>query len=474
MLTIWCVSSHAQEKWDLRRAVDYAVSNNISVKRADLDVRLSELNYKLNKASRLPAANLGMNSGYRLGRSENPTTGVLEDNNFFNTGINVQSGVTLFNWFSIKHSIEAGRLSVEADKARAKKVQDDIALNVAVAYLQTLLAKEQVNITTVQVEQTKAQLEVTRKKVAAGTLPELNAAELEAQLARDSSSLITAQTNVQRQLLQMKALLNLDAGMAFDITAPPVESIPVENLADLQPEAVYNLAIHNLPQQRANELRLSAAFKNVEVARSSMYPTLSAFGNLYSNYVYFRKPIYAQVINGFQNTGLRVDAGNGIFYAVQSPVVTQGGKTGQYFTPQGFTNQLNANFGQGIGLSLQVPIANGRNARSSWDRSKLTVHQLRLQNEQDQQTLKQDIYEAYTDAIAAVQKYNASKKSVAAAEKAYSFAEKRYALALLSTYDLLNAQTSLLRARIDMLSAQFDYVFKMKLLEFYKGQGLKL
>jgi outer membrane protein len=102
------------------------------------------------------------------------------------------------------------------------------------------------------------------------------------------------------------------------------------------------------------------------------------------------------------------------------------------------------------------------------------VQQLQLQNEGEKQTLKQNIYRAYTDATAAIQKYNAARKSVTAAEKAYDFAQKRYNLNLLTTFDLVNTQNNLLRSRIEMLSAQFDYVFKLKLLEFYKGQGLRL
>ena len=88
--------------------------------------------------------------------------------------------------------------------------------------------------------------------------------------------------------------------------------------------------------------------------------------------------------------------------------------------------------------------------------------------------LKQDIYKAYTDAVAAMQKYNSDKRSVQTSEKAYDFAKKRYDLNLLSTYDLISSQNNVLRARIQALYSQFDYVFKMKVLEFYKGQGLKL
>jgi len=464
----------AQDKWDLTRLVAYAIDNNISVKQADLQIRYSELTLLQNRGSQIPTLNFGLNSGLNLGRRENPSTGILQDQKTFSTTTNLQSGVTLFNWFSIKNAIAASRLTIKADKAQSKKVQDDIALNVAVAYLQILLAKEQTNIAGLQVQQTLSQLDLTRKKVNAGALPELNAAELEAQLARDSSALITTEAAIQQSLLQMKVLLNLDASDTFDVVTPPVDKIPIETLADLQPEVVYNLAIKNLSQQEVTALRIESALKTVESVRGNMYPNISAFGSINSSYVYFRNAIYRQVLTGFQNSGLRVDAGNGTFFNVQAPNFTQGTKTGQYFTPDPFGQQLSANFGQGFGLGVQVPIFNGRSARTAWERSKLNVEQLQLQDQQEKQTLKQDIYRAYTDAIAAIEKFNASQKSVAAAQKAFDFAQKRYDLNLVSTYDLVNTQNNLLRARLEMISAQYDFVFKMKLLEFYKGQGLKL
>jgi outer membrane protein len=457
----------AQEKWDLQKCVSYAIANNISVKQADLQSRFSALDLNRNRLSQYPDLNLQTNGGYRFGRSENPTTGVLEDNNFFNSGFQLQTGVTLFNWYSKKYNIESSRLFYEADRAQIKKVQDDVALNVAVGYLQALLAKEQVNITMIQVQQTASQFEVTRKRVAAGALPELHAAELEAQLARDSSTLISAQAQVQQLLLQLKAILNLDAAVPFDIATPPVQMIPVEPLAELQPDAVYAAALKNLPQQKVNELRLQSNQVAVKAARGSMYPTLSAYGGLGSNFVNIQIPQQFEVVPN-KPTGATVQVG-GTTYSVLAPGLNV---TDMGVTPLG--KQVRNNFSQNIGLALNVPIFNGGALRTNWERSKLNVLNSELAIESANQTLKQDIYKAYTDAMASMQKFNANRKSVEAAQKAFDFSQKRYNLNLVSTYDLLNSQNNLLRARTEMLYAQFDYVFKMKLLEFYKGQGLKL
>ena len=476
LLTFLVVSiTSAQEKWGLLKCVQYAIENNISVKQADLQTRFAELTYKQGKQAQLPSLNFNNNYSFRLGRAENPSTGILEDNNIFNISFSLGSQVSIFNWFSQKNLIEANRLSLEAEKEQVKKVQDDISLNVAVAYLQILLAKEQANLTRVQVNTTSEQLKNTRKRVDAGVLPELNAAELEAQLSRDSSALITAEASVQTFILQMQALLNLDASVAFDIDTPPVDKVPVESLADLQPEAVYALALANLPQNKVIDLRIQSAKKSVESARGRMYPTIGGFVNLGTNYVKFKeRPIYNQVVTGYSTSLLRANAGGGVYLPVETPTTQQGTTVVSYFRPDKFGSQLNANFGQGFGVGLSVPIFNGGQARANWERTKLQVRQWELTKESDNQTLKQNIYRSYTEATSAMQKFNADKKSVQTSAKSLDYAQKRYDLNLLSTFDLINSQNNYLRAQIQALYSQYDYVFKMKLLEYYKGQGIKL
>ena len=460
-------SSYAQEKWDLRRAVEYAIANNISVKQADLQARFSELTFKQSKMSQYPGLNFSGSAGYSAGRNQDPTSFSLITTAYWFSNYQLQTSVDLFNWFSKKNTVAGNSLDLQASQAQVDKIKNDISLNVAVAYLQILLAREQAGIARLQVSQTLLQLESTRKQVDAGKLPELNAAQLESQLATDSSSLITAEGNIQQLTLQLKALLNLDAAAPFSVDTPPVETIPLESLADLQPEAVYASAIANLPQQKVNELRLQAAKKAVEATRGNMFPTFSLFGSLGTAY----NNRAQQIVSKTQiNPPIGLVSVNGTPYQVfpLQPFDQFSYGNISYFS------QLNQNFRQSIGIGLSIPILNGGSLRIGWERSKLTVRQWELTRELDNQTLKQDIYKAYTDAITALQKFNAGKKSVITSERAYNFSQRRYDLGLLSIYDLINSQNTMLRAKIESVSAQYDYVFKMKLLEFYKGLGLKL
>jgi outer membrane protein len=139
-----------------------------------------------------------------------------------------------------------------------------------------------------------------------------------------------------------------------------------------------------------------------------------------------------------------------------------------------FVDQLSDNFRQSVGLSLSVPIFNGGSLKSNYERSKLNISTIQLQKEQDNQKLKQDIYQAYTSALIAYQKFNASQKSIDINELNLSYAQKRFNVGMLGTFDLITTQNNLLRSKLEYVQNQFDYVFKMKVLEFYKGLGLKL
>ncbi len=466
---------YSQDVWDLRRAVEYAITNNISVKQANVNAAQAELDYTLQRNGVYPTAVFNNNWNMSFGRRENPTTGIFENTNALNSTFNFQTSVSLFNFFSRRNAREASKFQLESVKATEEKAKNDISIRVANAYLLALQAKEQVRISDLQIKLTIEQLNVTRLRVDAGSLPELNAAQIEAQLANDSSNLVTAIANKELQLLQFKAILNLDAGAPFDVSVPDLEKIPLEPLGQLQPDMVYQLALTALPQQRINQLSLKAAQKNQESARGAMYPSLGAFAGLSSNfYAPLQSSIPGSIPSGEQETGLYARNGATTF-PVFSPTFT--GKTinkpfGQIWN--GFGSQLNQQFGQFIGIGISVPLFNGFQAKTQWNRAKLNVRNVQLQSDLDNQTLKQDIYTAYNNAVASLEKHRASTKAVETAARSYDLSKKRYDVNLLSSFELITTQNNLFRAQIDMLLARYDYIFKMKLLEFYKGNGISL
>jgi len=462
----------AQQKWNLLQCVQYAMDSSISVKQSQVQELVAGINYKQSKLSKYPNANFSNNDGYRFGKSQNPSTGILESQNFFSVGLNFQTSVEIFNWYSKRNTILANQWEMQAAKAGTDKLKNDLALTVANAYLQILLAKAQVQIAEVQLSQSAIQFNTINKQVKAGALPELNSVELEAQVARDSANLISAKGNVEQTKLVLKSIMNLDAAVPFEIEDAGADKIVVEKISDLQPEYVYSLALKNLPEQRIHDYRIKAAEKNSLAAKGALYPTISGYGSLGSNYGYFRTPTFSQVFSGYQPSGLVINNGAGGFTDVQRPVFTQGAKSG-FFTSDKLSTQLNDNFGQSIGINISVPIFNGWSARAGYARSKLNIATLVLQKELDDKTIKQDIYQAYNAAVVALEKFSSSKKSVDAAQKSFDYATKRFNIGMLSNLELTTNQNNLFRAKLEYVLNEFDYLFKMKVLEYYKGAGLK-
>ena len=462
-------TGYAQDKWDLRKCVDYAIANNISVKQADVQARIARLTMSQSQLSQIPTLTFGSQVGINSGNSLNQTSYTINTTTFLFNQYSLQSTVSVYNGLYLRNLIEGNRYAWQAALANSDKTKNDITLNVANAYLQVLLAKEQTETSQLQLKLSQNQLEITMKQVRAGTLPELNAAELESQVAQDSATYITSQGNVVQAVLTLKAYMDLDAGAPFEVYAPPVEDIPVEQIADLQPETVYSLALANQPLQKMDALLIESDRKLARANKGAMYPQVSLFGNV--NTTYTTAPVPTEELYNIPFTHAV-----GYVYGSNTPVLNDSiqsgrlinGKSNPYFT------QLNSFLAKQVGVSINIPILNNGTLRTNYAKSKLTLRNQELQRDQDNLTLKNNIYVAYTSAITALQKFEANKITVAATQKSFDYAQKRYNVGMLNTIDLLTNQNNFFNARINLLSSQFDYVFKMKVLEYYKGLGVKL
>jgi outer membrane protein len=473
-LSLQSTTAQVKEKWDLRRCVDYAMKKNISVRSADITARQSEITYKQSNLAQIPSLNYNLTHGFSFGRTLDRTSNVYVSRSAMFQQMSLQSNALLFNFNSQRNLIASDKYVYEADKAATEKAANDIGLNVAQQYLRTMLSKEQVELNGVILSQTRAQLQNTSKLVEAGTLPELNAAELEATYTRDSATLLQSQVQVEQDLLNLKALLTLPADYPMEIETPPIEKIPVDNILTESPESVYAMALKTQPQIKSNSLRLLASEKALASARGQLYPSLSAFAQLNTSFNSFLQSPTGYNINGETPTGTYAKQGASQLpvYAPTGTVVY--GKKSFGGLWDGYWGQLNDQFGQAIGLQLSVPIFNGWRARANVERARLNVERSNLNIESDTLKLKQDVYTAYNQALGNYQVYLARVKALETALRSYDLATKRYDIGVMQTIEWLNNQTALATARINKLIAQYNYVFAMKVLEFYKGQGVRL
>lgn len=456
-------------RWTLQRAVQYALDHNISIQQNELNRRLEKLTLRQNQLSQLPSVNLSTGYGRSFGRSIDPTSNQFVDGSSYDfMSISGNADVLLFGWFQRRNRIAQSRYNLQAAGKELEQLQNDISLNVATGYLRILLAKEQVKINEQQVALSKQQLGQTRSFADVGRVPELNVAQLEAQLASDSSNLISAITEYNSAILDIKAILNLDFQMPFEATVEQDITADFAN-AFINPEEIYLTAIKTMPAIYGAELRLAAARKGHSASVGGLFPQLALSVQAGTNYSTLNKDynVTGTEINPLPGTYAYDSNTNGAYQVYQaSPVFTTN------TLPLG--KQLDNNFRQTVSLGLNIPLFNGWQAQTAAKQAKINMLTQQLSLDQAELKLRQDVYKAHNDAQNALQKYYAAARAADAAKRAHEFAQKRNELGLTNTVEYLVIQNNWYRAEANMASAKYDLIFKLKVIDFYLGRELKL
>ncbi len=456
------------DTWTLERCVSYALDHNISIRQNDLNERLAALTLKQSRLSQLPNANMSTGYGISYGRSIDPTTNQFVNGSYSFYSFGGQADVLLFGWFQRRNTIRKNDLAHQAAQQDLDQLKDDVSLNVATGFLRALLAKEQVGVARKQVDLSEQQLNQTRHFAEAGRVPELNVAQLRSQLATDSSGLITAIADYTSAILDLKALLNLDFEVPFEITPPDIDPLVLTELAGSRPDSVYAAALHHFGAVRSAALKVQSAEKGYLAAKGQLYPQLTLSAQVGTNYSTTFRDYAAPVITGSQPSGAFIDI-NGTQYPIYQPtyVINSLG-----ITP--FNTQFGNNLRHTYSLNLSIPLFNGWTAQAAVRQSKINVASQELAKYQTELKLKQDVYKAVNDARNSLQKYYAAERAAEAAGQAFGFGQKRYDLGLTNTVEYLVIQNNQFRADISLVSAKYDLIFRLKVIDYYLGRTLKL
>ncbi len=458
--------AYAQETWSLERCIRYAQEKNITVQQAEASVKLSLLTQQQAKASRLPNVSANANLGKQFGRTIDPTSNQFSTTSTGYNSIGLNAGISLFNGGLIHHSVKQAGWDVQAATADAAQTSNDLALQVARAYLNILLSNEQLENAQRRVVQSQEQLTLTQRLIDAGTAPMAEKYNFIAQIARDEQSVITARNSLELGYLTLKQLLQLEPDFELVIEQPAI-TIPTVTLPNSSAlTSLYNTATSTQPIIRAADFRIRSAEEGIAIARSAYYPTVSAFANLSSN--------YSSQFLSFTRTGefikgqpLLVD-----FNGQQVPVSFYEETLLRDKVP--YFNQLDQNFGQGVGLSINVPIYQNGRSRLSVERARLSVLTAQMQGTQARQQLKNDIQTAIANANASRQQLDAAQKTYDATNTAFLNMGKRMTLGAVNTFDLTTAKINLDISENDLILAKYTYLFNLKILDFYQGKPLNL
>ena len=423
-LLFFSFSSFAQEKLSLKDCIDRAIEKNISIKNSSLDLLNSTENKKTAIGNFVPSFNINGNHSWNTGLTQNITTGILENQTTENSSMNMSVAVDVFNGLANIRRLHRANLDLLAKKYQLEDMKEDISLLVANSYLQILFNKEQLDVQKSQLKISQEELRNAKEKFNNGVIPEGNLFEIEANLALSEQNVIMAENGYQLSKLSLSQLLMFGDSDNFDIADDNYE-IPQTDILNKDAKEILEVAMKNRNDIKLAETNLEIAIKDQQISKSALLPSASAY------------------------------------YSYNSRVIMD--------APTSLKSQFDLNAGESIGLQLNIPIINGWSSRAGIKKSKLNVLRSKNLLDQTKMDLENTIYQALNDAKGAIKSYEAAKKSEIARKTAYEYAKERFENGALNTINYFQAQQLFETAQSELIKAKYDYIFKIKVLEFYFG-----
>ena len=417
-----CVCAGAQTL-SLQQCIDTALAHNNQLKQQTYQLRTQEVTYRQARQNLLPNLNASASQSWVFGRSIGADN-VYKSTNSSQTSLGLSASLLLFDGLKMKYSIDEAKAAMLASEADVSALKADITMNISAMYLQILLNKELLETARQQLADTQLKVEQNRALVEAERLAAGELYAIEAQAAKEELAVTQAQSNLQLALLDMVQALELDSIEGFDVVVPT----DVELLAGalLTNDAVYNMALQHRPEIKAAEYNLAASEHALKSAKADYYPTLSAGASLSTGYY---------DMDGYQNNA--------------------------------FGRQLGDNLSTSVGLQLTIPIFNKMQVKNNVSRARINVENYKVQAEETKKTLRKNIDQAYYNALAAQSRETAAEKSERSAYEAYRYAEQKYESGRASVYEFYDAKLSYTLALSERIQAKYEYLFRLKILEYY-------
>jgi outer membrane protein len=451
------------KKYTLEECVLLALEKNISIKQSELDLEGAEIDKADAIGNFLPRINAQSQHIWNNGLSQNITNGLIENltTQFSSFGGNL--GITLFGGKQNSNQLARANLNLIARQYQLDDMKDDISLFVANTYLQVMFNKEFEQVQRYQLELANQELEQTKVRIEAGVQTQADIYEIEANVAAQEQALLQAENSTRLSLISLAQTLLITDYESFDIAEVNYE-IPLSQILLEQPKKIFEKALTFRNDVKLAATNVEIAKKDIDLAKGALLPTLSAFYNYNTRISYSDR---------FVETGNVIETPIGVVKESGAIVLSQFPER-EIAGPLSFADQFKQNDGMSYGLSLNIPIFNGLSAKNNIKRRRLNLKRSETFFEQNKLDLENTINQAYTSATAAFKFYEASEKTLKAREQAYMMAEQQFELGVLNSYDFIQIKQRYEIAASDRVRAKYDYIFKLKILEFYFGQEITL
>lgn len=418
----------ASKIWSLEDCISYAIENNITVKDADLNTSISEVNYNKAKSAKLPNLFGSASQNFSSGTSIDPITSDYVSDQIHSTNLGINSSVTLFQGNQLSNQVKQNQLLIEQNSLLAQEAKNNIVISILESYLQTLYSKEGISIAENNLIASEKEVLRAKSRLDAGTIALSDYTEAQSQAATNKYNVIAAKNDYELNIINLKQLLELSP--LEDLTIETVdENQDLINL-ELNKEAIYTNALSYLPEVEASKTNILVNEKELEIAKGGYLPTLALTGSLGSGYTSIS-----------ENT---------------------------------FTDQLDVNFNQRLGLSLNIPIFNRNQTKSAVQTAALNIEKAEIQKQTIEKEVIKKVETAYQNALSSQEQLVAAEVSQDAAEQSYNLAQKKYELGDLSTTDLVISQNTFTNAQQNYLQSKYLNILYHQLLQFYQGNDIKL
>lgn len=424
------ITTAQTKKWTLQECVEYAVENNLSIEQFELDLLTVQLEESDALGDFLPSLNAQSSVAAQTGLSFDPTTNQAVTTTILTATGGIQSNVTLFDGLRNVHRLNRAKMNAISSQYRLDDLKDDIRLNVANAYLQVLSNKESLRVFQAQFAVTQQDLKRTKELVDGGVVPRGDLLEVEATAANQEQQMVNAENAILISRINLAQLLQITDYQNFDIADESFEIPPSEVLTN-SPKTIYEKALTFRNDIKVSELNVDLAEKDLKISRGALLPTLGAFFNY--------------------NTR----------YSGQQELVS-------------FFDQLWLNDGISYGAQLSIPIFNGFSVRNNIKRSEINIDRAEIQLEQEKLALETTVNQAYVDVANFSKAYEAAQKTVEARRLAYEYSKERFDVGLMNSFDFSQAQARVDDAEAQLIRTKYDYIFRLKVLEFYFGMPITL
>ncbi|MEM8928475.1 MAG: TolC family protein [Bacteroidota bacterium] len=446
-------SMNAQlKKWTLEECVTYAIENNLTIEQFELDLENAEIDKSDAFGNLLPDLNGSTSISETSGLVVDPNSNTNVSGTIFAVAPSLTTNLTVFDGLRNINRVKRAKLNAISNQYRLDDLKDDIRLQVAQFYLDVLSNKEQLKVARAQYAVTEQDLKRTKELVESGVVPRGDLLEIEATAASQEQQIVNNEALVIISRISLAQLLQITDYDNFDVADESFD-VPPSDILDNSAKVIFDKALGFRNDIKLAETNIELAEKDVKIARGVLYPTVTAFFNY----------------NTFYSDQFSIDLDPDTGQPILDP------DTGlPLFFRDRFIDQLWLNDGIRYGFQANIPVFNGWSARNGVRRAKIDLKRSELQMEQTKLELETAINQAYVDVKTFSKAYEAAEKNLEAREVAYQYQKDRFDVGLLNAFDFGQSQARLDDARANVIQSKYNYIFRLKILEFYFGIPIRL